>query len=259
MSEDSVDAEKHVDHKALSGRFPRTRLSVLAALKGNSYAARVSALSVLAGAYWKPIYKYSCWKWKLSSEAAEVLTQDFFVMALEKNFFAAYDRSKARFRTYLRAGLENLAARQYRDLRRIKRGGQARTLNFDFLQADRELKSELPPAPNAFEEYFEQEWQRHIVTESLQSLRALAKARGRAIMADIFQQYEYPEYPYCVPGNLTYDVIAGKLGISVSEVTNHLAEARREFKRIATGKLRALTEEDDDLRAELRAVFGIDL
>jgi hypothetical protein len=44
----------------------------------------------------------------------------------------------------------------------------------------------------------------------------------------------------------------------VTEVTNALAWARREFRRIALERLREMCGSDDEFRRETKAVFGWD-
>jgi hypothetical protein len=41
-------------------------------------------------------------------------------------------------------------------------------------------------------------------------------------------------------------------------VTNYLAFARREFRRIAIEKLREMCASDDEFRREARSIFGVD-
>ena len=41
-------------------------------------------------------------------------------------------------------------------------------------------------------------------------------------------------------------------------MTNYLALARREFRRIVLEKLRELTATDDEFRREARALLGVD-
>jgi len=44
----------------------------------------------------------------------------------------------------------------------------------------------------------------------------------------------------------------------VTDVTNYLSFARREFRRIALAKLREMTTSDEEYRREARALLGIE-
>ena len=102
------------------GHFPSTRISLLeAATSGvpNEALERVIAL------YWKPVYRFIRFKFRKDNEDAKDLTQSFFTTALEREFFARFDPSKASFRTYLRMAVERFAANQHAAANRQKRGG----------------------------------------------------------------------------------------------------------------------------------------
>jgi len=45
-------------------------------------------------------------------------------------------------------------------------------------------------------------------------------------------------------------------GLSIAEVTNALAWARREFRRIALERLRELSSSEEEFQREARAAFG---
>jgi hypothetical protein len=51
-------------------------------------------------------YHYLRLHWSLAPEAAEDAVQAFFTVAFEKNYLERYDRSKAKFRTFLRVCLD---------------------------------------------------------------------------------------------------------------------------------------------------------
>ena len=52
--------------------------------------------------------------------------------------------------------------------------------------------------------------------------------------------------------------LAQKFKIAPTDVTNYLAFARREFRRIALERLREMTASEDEFRREARAMLGVD-
>ena len=90
--------------------FPATRHSMVAAMRSAQPDDRRSAFDTLVTAYWRPVFKYVRLKWHATPEDAADLTQGFFLRAFEKDFFAAFDPSRARFRTYLRICLDGFVA-----------------------------------------------------------------------------------------------------------------------------------------------------
>jgi len=236
------------------GRFPITRLSAIVAAGSQDQAERSRAFDLLVAAYWMPVYKYIRIKWNKSSEDAKDLTQGFFVTALEKNFFHRYDPARARFRTFLRTCLEGFVSNEEKAARRIKRGGNAVILSLDFDSAEDQLALAEPPAPNATDEYFEAEWARSILGLAVEALRSELLAGGKEIYFRLFDRYvlEDPDSPP------SYKDLAREFDLSVSNVTNYLAAARREFRRIVLEKLRELTATDEEFRREARTLLGVD-
>jgi hypothetical protein len=56
--------------------------------------------------------------------------------------------------------------------------------------------------------------------------------------------------------DISYDKLAAKHGLPVTDVTNALAWARREFRRIALDRLREICGSYDEYQREVVAVFG---
>ena len=116
--------------------FPTTRRSVILALSSADAAVRGRAFDTLVACYWKPLYKYARVAWRRTREDAEDLTQSFFVRALEKESLAAYDASKASFRTFLRLLFDRHTSNEWKAGQRIKRGGGEVHLDFDSAEAE---------------------------------------------------------------------------------------------------------------------------
>ena len=235
-------------------KFPITRLSAIVAASSQDAAERARAFDLLVSAYWMPVYKYIRIKWGRSSEDAKDLTQGFFVAAIEKNFFHRYDPARARFRTFLRTCLDGFVANEAKAAKRIKRGGNAIVLSLDFDSAEDQLALAEPPAPNATDEYFEAEWVRSILGLAVEALKSELVGAGKEIYFRLFDRYllEDPDPPP------SYKDLAGEFNLSVSNVTNYLAAARREFRRVVLEKLRELTATDEEFRREARALLGVD-
>jgi len=144
-------------------QFPETRRSAIVDLRSENPACLAAASETLIAGYWKPVYKYIRVRWNQSNEDAKDLTQAFFTRVLEKQFFASYDPSKARFRTYLRACLDAFLANESKAASRIKRGGAARFVSLDFETAEGEIRQyDVASGEQSPEEYFHREWVRHL-------------------------------------------------------------------------------------------------
>ena len=243
-----------VDHPG-SGRFPVTRLSAIIGTASSNPEERTRAFEALVSAYWMPVYKYVRIKWNKPTEDARDLTQGFFAEAIEKNYFARFDPSKAKFRTFLRTCLDGFVANENKAAGRIKRGGGATILSLDFDGAEEQLRVAAPPAVGAIDDYFGKEWARSVFSLALERFRAQMLAAGKETHVRLFERYVLDVDEQEKP---SYKVLASEFDLSVTDVTNYLAHARREFRRIVLEKLRELTATDEEYRREARTLLGVD-
>ncbi|MEW6208584.1 MAG: sigma-70 family RNA polymerase sigma factor [Acidobacteriota bacterium] len=230
-------------------RFPQTSWSAIRAAAGADHQERERALSTLIAAYWKPVYKHIRLKWNKSADDASDLTQSFFVAVMERNFFRSFDPERARFRTFLRACLDRFIANQEKAARRIKRGGDAQFLSLDFAIAEEELALSMASAETP-DERFEKEWARSLFALALDSLRDHLESEGKQIHFQLFERY------YLDDEETSYAMLGSRFGLSSTQVTNYLASARREFRRLLLDHLRALTSSDEEFRREARSLLG---
>lgn len=241
------------------GSFPATRWSAIVAARSADPAERARAMDVLLAAYWKPVYKYVRLRWGKSSEDAQDLTQDFFARLIEKDLLEGYDPARARLRTFLRSCVDHLAANQARDEQRQKRGGGALHLSLDFQAADGELAHFDPAVPPEMDEFFEREWARSVFTAGVERLRAELAAQNKSIHFRIFERYDLLDaLPDGTDRRPTYLELAGEMGLATSDVTNYLAYARREFRRLVLELLREMTATEEEFRREARSLLGAD-
>ena len=228
-------------------RFPDTQLSAVRAAGAGSHERLIAA-------YWRPVYKYIRIKFRMPNEGAKDLTQAFFMRAIEKEFFQDYDTEKGAFRTYLRICVDRFVANERQYSARQKRSGDLISLPLDFEAAESELRRAGDPASGSPEEYFDREWTRNLFALALEALRREYLQRGKEIQLRMFERYDLDEDH----GNLTYSDLAAEFGLSSADVTNHLAGARRAFRRIVLEKLREMTASEREFRSEARSL-GIEV
>ncbi|MFN8651291.1 MAG: sigma factor [Gemmatimonadales bacterium] len=239
---------------AEGGRFPTTRVSAIAGASSADPVVRAGAMAALCAVYWRPCYVHLRLKWALPREEAEDLTQEFFARALEGGFFERFEPGRARFRTFLRGAVDHLAANRRRDAARLKRGGGAAHLPMDFAAAEVALVQ--GEATDDAEERFRQEWMRSLFERAVEALRAHAAEKGHAVRFRIFERADLE--PAGGNDRPSYRDLAEEFDLPVSQVTNHLAWARREFRRLVLEQLRVLTTDEAEYRAEARELFGVD-
>jgi hypothetical protein len=142
--------------------------------------------------------------------------------------------------------------------RRQKRGGNVPHVALDFSAAEEELGATvIDPAkiasPESLEEFFEKEWVRSLFALAVEELRELCTARERERTFHLFEAYD-------LQGNekISYEQLSSEYGIPLTDVTNALAWARREFRKIALERLRELCGSEEEFHREARAAFGWD-
>lgn len=236
--------------------FPLTRLSVLAAARSEDAGERSRALDLLFAAYWKPVYKYLRLKFSQEPQDAQDLTQGFFAELLERDLLSRFDPAKSRLRTYLRLCADSFALNEIKAASRKKRGGEVTHVALDFSAAEDELRSQAVdpgniPSPDSLEDFFEKEWIRSLFSAAVEELKSTCKARGKQRAFALFEAYDLDGNE-----NLSYAELAANNSLSVADVNNHMAWARREFRRIATERLRALCGSEEEFARESHALFG---
>lgn len=141
--------------------------------------------------------------------------------------------------------------------RREKRGGNAKAVSYDFARAEHELSVTDTRKAASVEEAFETEWIRSLFENSLMALERELTAVGKQRYFDVFRRYDIDRGE--TGSKLTYELLATEMGLSVSDVTNYLSEARRMFRRIVLDTLREQTASDEEYRDEVRALLGFNL
>jgi len=207
--------------------FPSTRRSVLFATRSEDSTERRLGYERLIGDYWKPVYKYVRIKWRAGEDEAQDLTQAFFARAMEKSFFDTFDPSKAAFRTFLRTCLDGFVQNQRKSANRLKRGGGISSVSLDFRGAEGELRVQ-PVSPDADpEQFFHKEWLRGVMAASVEELKSLCSERDKQLHFTLFSRYDLDP-----DDKVSYEGLANEFGLTAITVTNYLAWARREFRRI---------------------------
>jgi len=88
---------------------------------------------------------------------------------------------------------------------------------------------------------------------AVEDLHRFCAQRGRERTFRLFEEYDLAGDPA-----ISYDKLAAEYAIPVTDVTNALSWARREFRRVALQRLREICVSDEEFHREARAVFGSD-
>ena len=229
------------------GPFPSTHWTSIRA--GDDPAA----LERLARTYGMPIVSYLRAALGKRHEEAHDLAQDFFLWSIETGFFAKADPARGRFRAFLKTALRNYAAKADERAAAQKRGGAARFVSMDVGDlGDEGEPAELPDErARTPEEILDEAWKSAVVREAVERTRAELEEGGRETTFAVFRDWFLED-----AGDLDHRAIAERHGISLVDVANHLARARRAYRAHLRDLVRETVGTGADLEEELAWLAG---
>lgn len=229
--------------------FPVTQHSLVEALRSDNRVVRERAMALAVQVYRAPIVAVAAHRWNLQPADAEDLAHDFLMQALAKNWFARYDATRGKFRTFLRACLVAFAATRAEAAGRQKRGGHRVHVSLDAIDV---------ASPDAeLDALFDREWVRSVFTASLEALRTECTGANRAVTFAVFVAHDIDGAEAMTPP--TYATTAHRFDLPATQVANYLHWARQRFRHHVLNTLRALTTSDAEFRDEAKALLGVNL
>ena len=229
--------------------FTTTQWTVVVQAGGSSSPGAMSALTELCRAYWYPIYAFVRRKGH-SPHDAQDLTQEFFARLIEKNSVSTADRNKGRFRTFLLGALDHFLAKEWRDARRLKRGGGRTLLSLDDASAEERYRLE-PADPATPERLFERRWALTLLEHSLDRLGRECEAGGKRRLFESVKGLLAGER---APGG--YPVLAKELGMSEGALMTAVHRLRRRYGNLLRDEIARTVSGPDEIEAELRQLFA---
>jgi DNA-directed RNA polymerase specialized sigma24 family protein len=233
------------------GAFATTRWSLIlsgADSKGKEQETR-AALAELCRIYWQPIFAFICRR-GYSTQDAEDLTQDFFVMILEGDWLQNADPSRGRFRSLLLKSLENFLNDAADKIRARKRGGDVSFISWDAWMS--EVPSQLSMSTETLnslpaERLFDVRWAATVVERALRRLREECERKGRWRVFDVLSVYLTVERD-----DVSCASLATTLGVPQSAVKKLLYHMRQRYRWMLRDEVAQTVENPADIGDELR-------
>ncbi len=225
--------------------FPKTTFHLVQGLHGEDLEDRRGALELLCKRYWKPVYAFVRRAWAKSNEDAKDLAQAFFLWALEADRLARFDPARGTFRGFLKLLLKGFLADREDAMRALKRGGGVKILSIPDTAG-------FEPADRDPHEAFDRHWKLEVVKRALQRVQKWYSANNREIQYKAFREYAEAEKE----GKPTYAEVARRLGLSESDVRNHLHAVRRRLREEIRAELADTVSGPGELEGEWKALFG---
>lgn len=223
-------------------RFPRTRWTILRGAADTASPECRASLEHLARLYWRPVYAYVRRKWNRSNEEAKDLAQEFFAALCEKEILARLSPERGRFRSYVMAALDNFVRERHRADSAQKRGGGAIHLSLDAAEGFE------PAAGDPPERVFLREWARTLVEDAAAQME---REGGKGYPLLLARDLDPP-----ADGDVSYETLAERFGLSVADVTVTLYRARQRLRALVLERIRDTVTTEEEAEAEFRDLFG---
>ena len=111
-------------------RFPTTHLSVILDAAGRGQGDATKAVAQVCSSYWFPLYTYVR-RSGFSIEDAQDLTQQFFVVILEREYLRQFEPGRGKLRTFLIVALKHFLSNERDRLQAHKRGGGVKAVRIN--------------------------------------------------------------------------------------------------------------------------------
>jgi RNA polymerase sigma-70 factor (ECF subfamily) len=203
----------------------------------------------LCRSYWYPLYAYVRRRGH-SVQDAQDLTQEFFARLLEKNYVAAADPARGKFRSFLLAALKHFLANEWRRESSRKRGGKTVTLSIDL--GDGESRYTLEPTHElSAERIYERRWAMALIEQTLSKLRdGFGSSREKLRLFERLKPYLGGDRS-AVP----YRQLADELDMSEAAVKVAVHRMRRQCRAILRSEIAQTVTGPEEVDAELRDLF----
>jgi RNA polymerase sigma-70 factor (ECF subfamily) len=231
-----------------SRKFATTHWSLVVAAGRNSSPQSQAALESLCGTYWYPLY--ACVRSQgFAAHDAQDLTQEFFARLLSRNDFAAANRTKGRFRSYLSAALRHFLS-NHRDHARARKRGEGRaTVPLDFATAEGRFSRE-PAHADTPEKVFARRWAVTLLERVLAQLRQEYTTVGKARLFDRMK-----DFLSGTKNTPRHAGAAADLGMTEGAVKVAIHRLRRRYRELLRAEIAQTVADSSEVDDEIRELF----
>lgn len=200
------------------------------------------ALETLCRTYRPPVLAYVRSRMQ-SKDAAEDLTQAFFARFLEREWHAAADPDRGRFRTFLLTALKRFLIDARAEAHALKRGG-----GYHFESLDEDIGAGIASGDSP-EQTFDRAWARSVLGAAFARLRTEAEQAGKR---DLFERLS--EFLVERPDEADYARAAEELHLRRNTLAVAVHRLRRRLRELVREELTETTGGPAALEEELRAL-----
>jgi RNA polymerase sigma factor (sigma-70 family) len=231
--------------------FTTTRWNVVSLAGGTSATAAHEALEELCAAYWYPLYAYVR-RCGYSPPDAEDLTQEFIAFLCHKKALRAADSKRGRFRSFLLASLRHFLCNQWKRQHTLRRGGHARLMSLEAMQAEGRYASEPVDNNHTPAMLYERSWAWQVVERVRQRLRVAFEMMGKGAQFRLLE----PFLPGA-SGTTSYAELSKALGVSEVNARSDVHRFRRRFGMLLREEVAKLVNGEEEIDQELELLISV--
>jgi RNA polymerase sigma-70 factor (ECF subfamily) len=231
---------------AVTGSFPSTRWSLILRAGAPASSEHRAALTELCSIYWYPLYAFIRRKGNDPDRALD-LSQSYFARLIEKGIVARADRSKGRFRAFLRTDCEHFLIDNQR--RQRVRARVLKPISIDGDEAANRYRFE-PADRMTPDRIFDRAWALTLLDRVLELLAIEYAAKGRS---EIFEQLK----TVLTQGRkaIATAVIAAQLKMKEDTLNVAIHRLKRRYREILEQQIVSTLDDPSELADELRSLF----
>ena len=230
----------------MAARFDTTHWSLVLAAGDRQSPDADAALAALCSAYWHPVYAFIR-RTGHDEDSARDLTQGFFTLVLEKNYFGDAKRERGRLRTFLLTAVRHFLSNERDRERALKRGGGAELVPLDEDESPREPVD--PVDALTPERLYERQWALAVLDQAMARLRAQYEASGKADTFDHLKPLLTGRDPE------TYAKVAERLNTTAGALRVAVHRMRRQFAAALRDAVAETVAVAGDVDVELRQLL----
>jgi len=229
-------------------RFPTTRWTLVVAAGDPQRKEARSALADLCENYWYPLYAYLRRR-GYAPDAAQDLTQEFFVRVLEGRYLDRADPEKGRFRSFILTSLKFFVADEGDRQRALKRGGGA-VVPVEFSSGEERYQRE-PAHDETPERIFERRWALSLLDRVLERLRNEFMQHGRT------EHFERLKVFLLGQSDAPYAEMASEMNTSEGALKVAIHRLRKRYRELFRQEIADTVADPAEVESELRYLASV--
>ncbi len=230
--------------------FTATHWSVVLAARPGDPSKGAEAMEILCRTYWYPLYTFVR-RQGHSPEDAQDLTQEFFARLLARDYLAAVQPAKGKFRWFLLSALKRFLINACERDRALKRGGGRAPVPFDGEKAEDRYRLEAADHLSP-DKLFDRAWAANQIDAAYRSLEEECALEGKRAL--------FERLKVILSGDRelqTYAEIGADLGLTEGAIKVAVHRLRRRYRELLREHVAQTVPDGRSLEEELRELLAV--